>query len=68
MNNPYRDPNCLTMRHIIEKLLSQMIMSAMIGALLTSCERDDDIKILFGYDPDFNYFTVLKSSPAYSKC
>ena len=38
----------------------------LVLALLFSCERDDEIRIPFGYDPEFNYLTVLKSSPAYA--
>jgi hypothetical protein len=39
---------------------------SLVVVLLFSCERDDDIKIPFGYDPEFNYLTVLKSSPGYA--
>ena len=34
--------------------------------MLNSCEHQDEISIPFGYDPDFNYLTVLRSSPGYA--
>lgn len=46
--------------------LRHISIMTLVLALLFSCERDDHIKIPFGYDPEFNYLTVLKSSPGYA--
>ena len=54
------------MRFILKIPLVHINIIALVLALLFSCERDDEIRIPFGYDPEFNYLTVLRSSPAYA--
>jgi len=52
-------------RFINEKPIPFIVIIITIFIFLVSCEGDDYGKIPFGYDPDFNYLEVLKSSPGY---
>ena len=44
-----------------------MIFISLMAVWLISCERKEETRIPFGYDPDFNYLCVLRSSPPYAK-